>query len=209
MKPVCTAPLKGDPVSQQTTFTDFDGDGRADLVTIYLVKQSTTSDEWRIRVDTAAGESLDSQLSVEVGSAVGAAPLGGTDIDGDGANQELFSAIGTGASVVIVVIHTRDGCDIVQTSVDNTPVTFPVGGSVGNVAGIECRDNDKNGLNDTVVAWTGEADFNPPSGDYILKGVEYRLVGSLLVQVDTLTTTANIAEADFIYSQLSCGAVNL
>lgn len=205
----CTAPLAGDPQFQQTATADFDGDGSVDLVTIYGIGQGAIPRDFRIRVDTAAGESLDSPLAVEVGSSIGATPLGGADVDGDGATQELFSTIGAGAAVAIVVIHTRDGCEIVQASAGNTPVTFPVGGSVGNIAGLECRDTDGNGVNNTVIAWTGEADFNPPNGDYFLTGVEYRLEGSVLQQVATPAKTANISEADFVYSQLSCGAVNL
>jgi hypothetical protein len=203
----CTAGLAGDPTVTATERADFDGDGALDQVTTYRVGDSPGT--WHIRVDTAAGESLDTPLGAIASPDANVIPLGGADVDGDGATEELFTVVGSGASVAIVAIHERSGCEIVSAEIGGAPVTFPVGGSIANIAGVQCVDTDNNGANNTIVAWTGLADFSQPEGTYDVEGVEYQLRSGELQEVGTRTIVANIAEADFVYGQLTCGALNL
>lgn len=203
----CSAGLAGDPAVTSTARADFDGDGALDQVTTYRVDDAPAT--WHIRVDTAAGESLDSPLGPIAVPDANVAPLGGADVDGDGATEELFTVVGSGASAIIVTIHQRVRCEIVQAMVGDAPVSFPVGGSIANIAGVQCLDTDNNGVNNTIVAWTGLADFDQPEGTYALEGIEYELRGGDLREVGSRAVVANIAEADFVYGQLTCGALNL
>lgn len=203
----CTAGLAGEPTVTTTERADFDGDGALDQITTYRVGAAPGA--WHIRVDTAAGESLDTPLGAIATPDTNVVPLGGADVDGDGATEELFTVVGSGASVAIVAIHQRMGCEIVSAAIGGAPVTFPVGGSIANIAGVQCVDTDNNGVNNTIVVWTGLADFSQPDGTYEVEGVEYQLRSGELQEVGARTIVANLAEADFVYGQLTCGAVNL
>ena len=54
----------------------------------------------------------------------------------------------------------------------------------------------------TAVGDTGD-------GTYAIEGVEYELRGSELREVGVRTLQANVSEADFVYANLTCGAVSL
>lgn len=203
----CVAGLAGDPVVTTTARADIDGDGATDQVTAYAVNDGGRT--WFIRVDTAAGESLDSPLTDGIADETVVTPIGGADVDGDGATQELFTVVGAGAATTIVAIHARIGCELVQVTIDSTAATFPVGGSVVNLGGLQCLGTDEDGVNTTIVAWTGVADLEAAAGTYDVTGVEYRLTGTELVEVGRRAVRANLAEADFTYAQLSCDGLSL
>ena len=203
----CSAGLAGTPVASSTSSADVDGDGALDQVTVYGTGSAASPAPWRVRVDTAAGESVDSPLDVDPGAA--SIPIGGADVDGDGATDELFVAVGSGASTVIVAIYALIGCDLVQTTNGGAPIGFPIGGSVQNLGGLSCLDTDANGVTNTIVAWLATAVAETGDGTYAIEGVEYELRGSELREVGTRVLQANVSEADFVYGSLTCGAVSL
>ncbi|MFV2039780.1 MAG: hypothetical protein ACC660_06015, partial [Acidimicrobiales bacterium] len=204
----CSKALAGDPTGATTALADFDGDGEDDQILVYRVGEDTSEDTWRIRVETVAGESFDSPLVLEVGSGADPAVLGGTDIDGDTSTDEIFAVVGAGASTILVAIIVRDECELVQAGSGGQAQSFPVGGSLANIGGLECVAAD-DGATESFIAWTGTADFEAEDGRYVMEGVEYQLRGSELIEIGLRSVEANIREADFVYGQLSCGAVNL
>ncbi len=204
----CSSGLAGDASLSATARADLDGDGAGDQVTTYRVGEGDNA-TWHIRVDTAAGESLDSPLTEATTADATVQPLGGADVDGDGFTDELFTVVGSGASVLIVAIHQRVGCELVQVTSAGAPIGFPIGGGVANIGGLECLDTDQNGVNNTIVAWSGLADFDEADGTYRMDGVEYELRGTELRELGSRQLIANVSEADFVYGQLTCDTVSL
>lgn len=202
----CSAPRAEAPVTSEIARADADGDGQQDDIITYAIDDGSGEPSWRLRVETAAGASHDTALRVEPGFGAMPEPLGGADVDGDGATEELFTVVGAGASASIVAIHVIEGCDLVQAQQNEFATTFPVGGTVATLAGLQCVDSDADGVNDSIVAWIGEADPTA-SGTWQLFGTEYVLRGSELAEVAYLERTASIVEADFVYGQLTCGSV--
>ena len=121
----------------------------------------------------------------------------------------VFVAVGAGASAVIVAIYTLVGCDMMQATNGGAPIGFPIGGSVQNLGGLQCIDTDRNGVNNTIVAWLATAVGDTGDGTYAIEGVEYRLRGTELSEVGVRTLQANVSEADFVYANLTCGGVSL
>ncbi len=200
----CTAGLAGDPTATVEAPVDLDADGAPDLATTYVLADGS----WHLRVDTSAGESLDSGLDVDPGPA-GVRPLGSVDLNGDPSAEELLVVVGAGAATEIVALFVRDRCDLVQIKVVDVPITFPVGASVGAVGGLECLDDDGDGAMDTIVAWSGIANFEAGEGVYDVDGVVYRVSGDQLEPVGDRRLRAQVGQADFVYGQLSCGALSL
>ncbi len=202
----CTAGLAGDPVGSTTARADVDGDGAADQVTVYGTGSESDPAPWRIRVDTAAGESVDSPLSVD--PTTDARAIGGADL-GSGGADEVITVVGSGASTSIVAFHALVGCDLVQITSGSAPIGFPIGGGVLNLGGLQCLDTDGDRATDRVVAWLAVADFDVADGTYAIEGVEYELRGTDLRPVTSRTLSANVSEADFVYGNLTCGSVVL
>ena len=203
----CTTPRAGPATNELSQAIDFDFDDAPDLVSTYAVSGDNRL-AFRLRVETAAGETLDAALDVDRAMVGPVEPLGAADIDSDNDATELLTVVGAGASTMLVAIHARQGCDLAQATLDDFPITFPIGGSIGNTAGLQCIDADNNGTIDSFVAWVGVANFDTDEGDYFIDGVEYQLRDGTLRQIGTRTFEANIREADFVYGQLSCGDVN-
>ncbi len=201
----CSVPIEGAAQQVSTVAVDFDGDDAQDQLSVYSQGDGT----WRIRVETAAGESLDSPLADDDGSAAGIAALGGADFGGASPGDDPVVVVGSGASALIVAIYLRDGCALVPALINGVAASFPIGGSVGNLSGLQCLDSDGDGSTDSLIAWSGQADFDSADGQYDISGVEYALRGTTLAQLAEPSLTANIREADFVYGQLSCGAINL
>ena len=119
-----------------------------------------------------------------------------------------FTVVGAGASAAIVAIHVIDDCQLIQAHQADFPITFAVGGTVGNLAGLQCFDSDNNGVVNGFIAWTGQADFANP-GAWQLYGTVYGLRGTELTELDYLERSATTTEADFVYGQLTCGLLIL
>ncbi len=200
----CTAGLAGDPTATVEAPADLDGDGAPDLVTTYVLADGS----WRLRVDTSAGESLDSALDILPGPEV-VRPVGSVDLDGDPASEELLVVVGAGAATDLVALFTRDRCDLVQVTAVGVPITFPIGASIGAVGGLECVDEDGDGAIHSIVAWSGIANFEAGEGVYDIDGVVYELTGASLEPVGNRTLQAQVGQADFVYGQLSCGTLSL
>lgn len=194
----CSAP----PVASDREIemlTDADGDGVADRLSTYLDRNGS----WRLRLEAANGDVLEASLDVEREVSSLVEPLGAADLDGDGTADEVLTVVGAGAATNLIAVHTRIDCDLVAVTLDGAPITFPVGGSVVNIAGLQCEDTDANGVTNVVIAWLGTVDPSDPQR-YQLQGIEYQLRGSELTQVGTRTRDAALGEADFVYGQLAC-----
>ncbi|MBK5221435.1 MAG: hypothetical protein JJE52_00865 [Acidimicrobiia bacterium] len=111
---------------------DGDGDGAADELSVV----ATADDEWQVRVAWAAGGSTGAPI---VDAFMGARPLGGHDLDGDGID-EAFIAISGPASGMLVGLYRTDGCDLVPVLDAGTgqPFVFPVTASIGAFSGASC-----------------------------------------------------------------------
>jgi hypothetical protein len=111
---------------------DYDGDGQPDPAITYQAGPDT----WRLRVTFADGGGTD----VAILDAEDFAPprhIGGFDIEGDG-TDEIFVAVGVGASTVHVGLYDVAGCVATRVTAEGAPAVLPVGASIGNVSGIAC-----------------------------------------------------------------------
>ncbi len=111
---------------------DFDGDGNEDTLLTY----QASPDTWRVRVVFADGGGADAAI-VEGMDFSPPQPIGGYDIDGDGAD-EGFLTVGSGASTAQVGLFDIAACVASRITTGGVPAVFPVGGSVGSVSGLSC-----------------------------------------------------------------------
>jgi hypothetical protein len=130
---VCTAPaVAADATGQVSQPIDTDGDGTDDTVSAY-----TVGDAAHIRVDTATHGAIDA--AIETDGPLTPTIVGGVDIGG-GPGLEVFTTVGSGASVDLVGVFTQQGCDLVRLlGPDGVPTTFPIGGSVTHGGGLACE----------------------------------------------------------------------
>lgn len=204
----CQTALSGEPVRRSDARVDVDADGATDVLSVYATGSNSAPTGWRIRLETASGDTFDNALFVDAGDPL--APIqviGAADADGDGAADELFTVVGAGASAEIVAVHVRQGCDLVPVTIGGSPVSFPVGGSIGSLGGVGCRDTDGDGLTDVLTAWSGLAQFDQGEGTYLIDAVDHVFVGAALEQVASSTFTASVTAPDFVYSTLACGGL--
>lgn len=107
---------------------DFDGDGRVDVIEVYLY-----GGEWWARTTLDGGYAAE----VSLGNGAIAYAVGGLDLDGSG--DEFFAVIGSGASATIIGIYTMAGCEPVSVlDAAGTPVAIPIGASAVNQSGLRC-----------------------------------------------------------------------
>lgn len=131
---VCSAAaIDAGASARDTQPVDTDGDGRDDTVTAY-----TVGDAAHLRVDTATHGSIDT--AVETDGPVNPTVLGGADIGG-GPGLEVFTTVGSGASVDLVGVFREVGCDLVRLLGPNgVPAAFAIGGSVTHGGGLACEN---------------------------------------------------------------------
>jgi hypothetical protein len=131
---VCPIPvaLAGGTLTFSGASGDFDGDGLADQLMTY----QAGPDDWRVRVVLADGGGADAAI-VDGVDLTPPQPIGGYDIDGDGAD-EVFVTVGSGASAVLVGFFDVSACVATRVTSGGTPAVFSVGGSVGTVSGLFC-----------------------------------------------------------------------
>lgn len=163
---------------------------------------------WRIRVEAADGDSVEASLQVDVatdpdGGAIG--PLGATDLDGDGV-QELFTVVGDAPGAELVTMHVRVGCALAPVTVGGGSLSFPVGARPMLVSGLACTDLDGDGRVDGVTGWIGLPDGEGPDGSTLWRvdGVAYRLTGTELIQVETMSEAGLDEAAAAAYGALDC-----
>lgn len=163
---------------------------------------------WRIRVETADGDSVDAPLQVDLATDPDAgviAPLGATDLDGDG-ERELFSVVGDASGAALVTIHVLTGCALGPVTVGGGSLSFPVGAPAGLINGLACSDTDGDGRIDGITGWIGLPDGTGPDGTPRLRldGVTYLLDGTELTQVATVSESGLDAAAAAAYGVLAC-----
>ncbi len=187
------APPPESDADRQTATADVDGDGEADEVTTYRVGET----EWHFAVQLAAGGGHD--LVMPNAGAGGVTLIGGADIDGDG-SHELWAKVDSGASAEILGLFAFADCEVRTVDLDEAPATFPVGGSVGSSAGLDC-------------AAPGIVVFSASSNDgqtYETTSTSYRLEAGELSFVGADAGTVDVGDPGFDrYSSFSCKGLTL
>lgn len=165
---------------------DVDGDGAQDVLRSYRLGV----DDWHLRAELAAGGA--EELAVPTFGDGAIVVLGGADVDGDG-GDEVWAQTGSGASATIVGLARFTNCTLERvTFVGGDPAEFPVGGSVGNAAGLGCEAHidPASDLTAYTATNTGEVSYEVTATDYALKG-------SVLVQGASEVSTATMGDEAF------------
>lgn len=117
------------PIGSSTNY-DGDGDAADDILTM-----SSSGDVWTLHAHWAAGGSASATVP-DVG--IGARPLGGHDLDGDG-SDEAFVVLEGPTGVTILVFRT-DGCGLEPVIDDASGALFgfPITQGIGHFAGATC-----------------------------------------------------------------------
>lgn len=195
--PPTVCPVSPDLPAGTVTFAvvggDFDGDGNEDGMLTY----QAGVDDWRLRIVFADGGGADSPI-VEGEDFAPPRPIGGFDIDGDGA-EEVFVTVGSGASTILVGFFDVAACVAARITESGVPAAFPIGASIGNSSGIYCDG-----------AGTVERNFAQYVADDEYEGgfAPYMLDGSMLTAFpgDGAGFTADEA---FALATLACGDLTL
>jgi hypothetical protein len=128
------APVPGTATDVQTAPVAFDGDGdgQPDDLTVFRFEGA-----WWVQVEWAAGGS--GAVTID-GADMGARPLGGFDLDGDG-TDEVWVAISGPASGSLVGVFRVLGCGLwpVLDASTGQPFAFPVTSSIGSFSGASCE----------------------------------------------------------------------
>ncbi len=133
-------PIPDDAASVTTVLVDASGDGTADdAVTSYYDAGAT---EWRIRLAPSGGSV--SELAI-----TGVGPgfvevLGAVHVDTEDPEQ-ILAIVGSGASAYVLGVFgaDSDGCLFRFTwHGSGDEVTFAVGGTIGQMSGLQCHDAD-------------------------------------------------------------------
>ena len=127
------APIPADATDVQTAPVayDGDGDGADDVLSTFRYEG-----QWWVQVAWASGGT--GAVTVD-GADMGARPLGGHDLDGDG-SDEAWVAIAGPASGSIVGVYRQQGCGLwpVLDSGSGQPFQFPVTATIGTFSGASC-----------------------------------------------------------------------
>ncbi len=155
-------PLPEGTVAFAAVSGDFDGDGAPDQMQTY----KAATDTWRMRITFADGGGADATIAGAEDFAP-PRPIGGFDIDSDGA-EEVFITIGTGASTVLVGFFDVVDCVAMRVTTGGSAAEFPVGASIGSVAGVACPGDGSIHRNfaQFVAADVYEGGFEP----FVLEG---------------------------------------
>lgn len=173
---------------------DVDGDGSDDVLTSYRVPGDPPT--WRLRVELAAGGSVDVAMEGDVLAAHRV--LGVSDLDGDG-TSEVFAQVGQGAYTVLIGMWSLVGCDLETVMLGAVPAVFPAGASVANVVGLSCPPGD--GLVETVLQ-------SSDGVSYAGVAITYRLDGTGLIEVAEVAVAATVEQTDQL-SGFRCGEMSL
>lgn len=173
---------------------DYDGDGLEDVLTTYLDDSGSV---WHMRVVFGGGGGVDDVI-VDVDPVAPARPIGGFDVDGDGA-EEVFITVGAGASTVLVGLYDVGDCFATRVTLEGQPAVFPIGASVGAVSGLSCPEVDF--IEEDSASYVAE-------DEYEAGFAPYRLDGAVLTAFpgDGAGVTADEA---FALAILDCGDLTL
>jgi hypothetical protein len=177
----------------QTATADVDGDEEPDEITTYRVGDT----EWHLAVTLATGGGHD--LVLPNAGPGGVTLIGGADVDGDG-GHELWAKVDSGASAEILGLFAFLDCELRAVVLNDAPATFPVGGSVGSSAGLDC-------------AAPGVVVFSASSNDgqtYEATSTSYELYAGELTFVGADVATVTVDDPGFDrYSSFSCKDLTL
>jgi hypothetical protein len=168
---------------------DVDGDGAIDTLEVLHDAAGT----WFVQVTLANGGSSYTQLP-PTDNVGGMEMIGAADVDGDG-KEEMFVQTGSGASKAIFGLFTvAGGCDITRvTLADGADAEFPVGASVGTIAGLQCSNVPEAS---SIIAFEGYGDGQ----SYEVASTEYELAGAVLTEIDSGTGTAGYGDELYVAS---------
>jgi hypothetical protein len=160
------------PQDEQQATGDVDGDGSPDSITTYRTG-AADKPEWHMLVEVTAGGGAETIVQGDGQSPVNV--IGGADLDGDGA-AEIWAKVGAGASAEIVGLFRFAGCEVSAVQLNGGPASFPVGGSVGNTAGVDCADGKVIALaassSDGETYETTKTSYGLADGTLTLSGTE-------------------------------------
>lgn len=125
------------------------------------------------------------------------------DLDRDG-RDEVWRAVGTGASTEIVELRRRDaGCAETPVTLDGAPAQFPIGGTVTHLDGIRCVDTDDG---DDGIDLVNQLSATSEDGiTYATVARRYLYADGALTSFDELTGSRTIDDADLTaYSTFAC-----
>jgi len=182
-------PLPAGTVTFASVGGDFDGDGATDSLLTY----QAGPDDWRVRIVFADGGGADSAVADGEDFAP-PRPIGGFDIDGDGA-EEVFLTVGAGASTVHIGFYEVASCVASRITEGGVAAVFPIGASIGNTSGVDCP---------------GDGSINRNFAQYIADDIyeggfaPYLLEGSVLTAYPGDGAGFDAAEA-FALATLNCG----
>jgi hypothetical protein len=183
-------PDEASSLSQAPLAYDGDGDGQVDVLSLY-----EHADDWWLHVAWASGGST--AVVVEDAGAMGAWPLGGHDLVGDGIDEAWVAMAGPAAGVMVGVYRTV-GCEL-EPVVDDTgmPFVFPVTETVATFTGARCDE-----LGD-IDLFTGEM-VGPDAAEYLVSQRSYTVADG---QATAGPGDAGSISADEVYrySWLECG----
>ena len=172
---------------------DFDGDGNGDELFTY----QAGADNWRVRVVFADGGGADATIT-EAEDLAPPRPIGGFDIDGDGA-EEVFLVVGSGASAAEIGFYDVANCVATRITAGGVSAVFAVGSSVGAISGLLCPGDGT--IQRTFAQYVAENEYE---GGF----APYRLDGAVLTALpgDGAGFTADEA---FALGVLDCGGLAL
>jgi len=155
-------PLPPGTVTFATVGGDFDGDGNEDGMLTY----QAATDVWRLRVVFADGGGADS-LIAEGEDFAPPRPIGGFDVDGDGA-EEVFVTVGSGASTVQIGFYDVAACVATRITESGVAAVFSVGASIGQVSGISCPGDGS--INRNFAQYIDDDVYEGGFAPYLLEG---------------------------------------
>ena len=190
-------PSEGQELSE--ALGDFDGNGSLDQLFMYASRSGRSP--WRLRIVLSSGYGVDLELDEPTSRGQAAQAVGGFRIADGG--DVAFAVVGSGASADRVGLFVFRDCEIVPVTLSGEHAVFPVGGSVGEGHGIECRE-------DGLVAMVARS---RDGRTYTTEQTVYRLEGTALVEVDHVegTTLDNRTAEPFVrlHYALTCGTLGI
>lgn len=189
--PACEAidPGAGEPDQMDAT-ADVDGDGQRDQVQTYRLSGEEPGTRFTLQVGLAAGGGASLELPGDGVTTV--AVLGGADVDGDG-DDEIWARTGAGASATILGLFAFEDCALAPvTFAAGGNVEFPVGGSVGTTAGLECSS-----IVDPEAHLVAYSASNVSEDEYEVTATKYRLEDGVLTASSSEPEVGNVQDPDF------------
>lgn len=183
-------PAEGRELSE--ALGDFDGNGSVDQQFVYSSRSG-----WMMRIVLSSGFGAEVEIEGRSARAVGGFPMG------DGGDLAL-AVVGSGASALRVGLFAFRDCTIVPvTGPDGDHAVFPVGGSVGEGHGLECKDGQ-------LIEMTARS---RDGRTYATEQVVYRLDGTSLREVrrvEGATLDNRTAEPLVrLHYRLTCGTLGV